>query len=42
MSGIEVTPLLTRHYGFTDEEPDSIVNCDTEYRMGREDRKEEL
>ena len=28
--------VLARHYGFTDEELDFIINYDIKYRMGRE------
>ena len=28
--------VLAKHYGFTDEELDFIVNYDIKYRMGRE------
>ena len=31
---------LAEHYGFTDEEPDFIVNCDTKCRTGREETEE--
>ena len=30
-----------RHYGFTEEEMDSIVNYDIKYRMGRDAGGEE-
>ena len=26
---------LVKHYGFTDEEPNFIINYDIKYRMGR-------
>ena len=32
----EIDSTLTRHYGFTDEELDFIINYDIKYRMGRE------
>jgi len=28
--------VLAKHYGFTDEELDFIINYDIKYRMGRE------
>ena len=28
--------FLAKHYGFTDEELDFIINYDIKYRMGRE------
>jgi hypothetical protein len=32
----QIAHFLARHYGFTDEELDSIINYDIKYRMGRE------
>ena len=32
----EIAPVLTRHYGFTEEELDFIINYDIKYRMGRD------
>ena len=32
----EIDSTLTRHYGFTDEELDFIINYDIKYRMGRD------
>jgi hypothetical protein len=32
----EIDRILARHYGFTEEELDFIVNYDVKYRMGRE------
>jgi len=32
----EIDRVLAQHYGFTDEEPDFIVNYDIKYRMGRD------
>ncbi len=26
--------VLTRHYGFTEEEPDFVINCDIKYPHG--------
>ena len=37
----EIDRVLARHYGFTDEELDFIVNYNVKYRMGRERRKRE-
>jgi hypothetical protein len=31
----EIDWVLARHYGFTEEELDFIVNYDIKYRMGR-------
>ncbi len=31
----EIDRVLARHYGFTDEELDFIINYDIKYRMGR-------
>ena len=33
----EIDRVLARHYGFTDEELDFIINYDIKYRMGRGD-----
>jgi hypothetical protein len=33
--------LLVRHYGFTEEELDFIINYDIKYRMGREAEDDE-
>ncbi|MDR1372365.1 MAG: hypothetical protein LBJ17_04460, partial [Dysgonamonadaceae bacterium] len=32
----EIDKILAKHYGFTDEELDFIVNYDVKYRMGGE------
>lgn len=32
----QIDHVLAKHYGFTDEELDFIINCDIKYRMGRE------
>jgi hypothetical protein len=32
----EIDQILARHYGFTEEELDFIVNYDIKYRMGRD------
>jgi hypothetical protein len=32
---------LARHYGFTEEESDSILNCDVKCRLGRDNGEEE-
>jgi len=37
----DIDRLLARHYGFTDEELDFIVNYDIKYRMGRDTDGEE-
>ena len=31
----QIDRVLAKHYGFTDEETDFIVNYDIKYRMGR-------
>ena len=36
----EIDRVLARHYGFTDEELDFIVNYDIKYRMGKEEAEE--
>ncbi len=33
----EIDRVLARHYGFTDEELDYIINYDIKYRLGAED-----
>lgn len=35
----EIDRVLAKHYGFTDEELDFIINYDIKYRMGRESAK---
>jgi len=32
----EIDRVIARHYGFTDEELDFIINYDIKYRMGRD------
>jgi CRISPR/Cas system-associated endoribonuclease Cas2 len=32
----EIDRVLARHYGFTDEELDFIINYDLKYRLGRD------
>ena len=32
----KIDRVLAKHYGFTDEELDFIINYDIKYRMGRE------
>jgi len=32
----EIDKVLTKHYGFTEEELDFIINYDIKYRMGDE------
>lgn len=36
----EIDCVLARHYGFTNEELDFIVNYDIKYRMGRDNGEE--
>ncbi len=36
----KIDSVLARHYGFTDEELDFIMNYDLKYRMGREEEGE--
>jgi hypothetical protein len=33
---VEIDRVLAKHYGFTDEELDFIINYDIKYRMGRD------
>ena len=37
----EIDTMLARHYGFTDEELDFIINYDIKYRMGRDAESED-
>ncbi len=37
----EIDRVLAKHYGFTDEELDFIINYDIKYRMGRDGGEEE-
>ena len=37
----EIDKLLAKHYGFTEEELDFIINYDIKYRMGDELNKDE-
>ena len=37
----EIDELLAKHYGFTEEELDFIINYDIKYRMGEELNAEE-
>jgi hypothetical protein len=37
----EIDRVLAKHYGFTDEELDFIINYDIKYRMGRDTENEE-
>ncbi|GAC1614967.1 MAG: hypothetical protein NVS4B9_03720 [Ktedonobacteraceae bacterium] len=37
----EIDCVLARHYGFTDEELDFIINYDIKYRMGRDTSEED-
>ena len=36
----EIDRVLAKHYGFTDEELDFIINYDIKYRMGRDSEEE--
>ena len=36
----EIDKLLAKHYGFTEEELDFIINYDIKYRMGDELKEE--
>jgi hypothetical protein len=36
----EIDRLLARHYGFTEEELDFIINYDIKYRMGADTEEE--
>ncbi len=36
----EIDRVLARHYGFTDEELEFIINYDIKYRMGKEEKEE--
>ena len=37
----EIDRVLARHYGFTEEELDFILNYDIKYRLGRDTEEEE-
>jgi hypothetical protein len=37
----EIDHVLARHYGFTDEELEFIINYDIKYRMGKTSADEE-
>ena len=37
----EIDRVLTKHYGFTDEELDFIINYDIKYRMGRDSERKD-
>ena len=37
----QIDQILAKHYGFTDEELDFIINYDIKYRMGRVETEEE-
>jgi hypothetical protein len=37
----KIDHALAKHYGFTDEELDFIINYDIKYRMGQEDGEQE-
>ena len=36
----KIDRVLARHYGFTDEELDFIINYDIKYRMGKDNSEE--
>jgi len=36
----KIDRVLAKHYGFTDEELDFIINYDIKYRMGRDNGDE--
>jgi hypothetical protein len=36
----EIDRVLAKHYGFTDEELDFIINYDIKYRMGASDAED--
>ncbi len=38
---MKIDTLLARHYGFTEEELDFILNYDIKYRLGRSTEAEE-
>ena len=37
----DIDVALARHYGFTDEELDFIINYDIKYRMGQDSGEDE-
>ena len=37
----EIDRMLAKHYGFSDEEMDVIINYDIKYRVGRDSVDEE-
>ena len=37
----EIDTALARHFGFTEEELDFIINYDIKYRMGRDAEEDE-
>ena len=37
----DIDHALAKHYGFTGEETDFIINYDIKYRMGRDSQEEE-
>ncbi len=37
----EIDKVLAKHYGFTDEELDFLINYDIKYRMGRNGGEED-
>ncbi|PIP47610.1 MAG: hypothetical protein COX14_05630 [Chloroflexi bacterium CG23_combo_of_CG06-09_8_20_14_all_45_10] len=36
----EIDRVLTKHYGFTEEELDFIINYDIKYRMGKDSEED--
>ena len=38
----EIDKVLAKHYGFTEEELDFIINYDIKYRMGEELENQEI
>ena len=40
-AGARANAVLARHYGFTDEELEFIINYDIKYRMGKDEGEEE-
>ncbi len=41
MADKKVSQILTKHYGFTDEELEFIINCDIKCRIGQDSQEEE-
>ncbi len=36
----DIDRSLVKHYGFTDDELEFIINCDIKYRMGRDNQED--